>query len=216
VIHTRWQGYHTPSLLHDNGPPQHKGRIATSIKGSSTIINNTMADPKTCPPLTRASVVAAHDIVRPHVHRTPVLTNSTLSQLASTPAGDRPGDKQAAAGGEEEEEGKAETKARPVIRLWFKCENLQRVGAFKVRGAFHAVERLKADSGWVAGGGMSRGVVTHSSGEFCLFFLFPLLSCLISVFFFSIYTYLPTYSFAALGGIIVLHWDSCRGKGGAG
>lgn len=133
-----------------------------------------MADPKTCPPLTRASVVAAHDLVRPHVHRTPVLTNSTLSRLASTPVGDRPGDQEAARGNGEEENGtgevtkekeKAGPPARPVIRLWFKCENLQRVGAFKVRGAFHAVERLKADEGWVAGGGLARGVVTHSSGE---------------------------------------------------
>lgn len=140
-----------------------------------------MAALETCPPLTRASVVAAHDLVRPHVHRTPVLTNSTLSRLASTPAGDRPGDKEAAGGdhqqqqqqqqaeGAREEEGGEEgkAKARPVIRLWFKCENLQRVGAFKVRGAFHAVERLKADEGWVAGGGLGRGVVTHSSGESC-------------------------------------------------
>lgn len=131
-----------------------------------------MADPKTCPPLTRASVVAAHDLVRPHVHRTPVLTNSTLTLLASTPAGDRPGDLEAAGGGDKQAEGvdgkKEEDgkKARPVIRLWFKCENLQRVGAFKVRGAFHAVERLKADEMWVAGGGLKRGVVTHSSGEF--------------------------------------------------
>ncbi|KAK7698697.1 hypothetical protein SLS64_012308 [Diaporthe eres] len=126
-----------------------------------------MADPKTCPPLTRASVVAAHDVVRPHVHRTPVLTNSTLTRLASTPAGDRPGDREAAGGGDEDggEEKRGTKVARPVIRLWFKCENLQRVGAFKVRGAFHAVERLKADQGWVAGGGLERGVVTHSSGN---------------------------------------------------
>ncbi|KAG8158456.1 hypothetical protein KVR01_011578 [Diaporthe batatas] len=129
-----------------------------------------MADPKTCPPLTRASVVAAHDLVRPHVHRTPVLTSSTLSRLASTPRGDRPGDREARGEGEGEGEGYgeqdgAQPPARPVIRLWFKCENLQRVGAFKVRGAFHAVERLKADKGWVAGGGLERGVVTHSSGN---------------------------------------------------
>lgn len=149
-----------------------------------------MADPKTCPPLTRASVVAAHDVVRPHVHRTPVLTNSTLTRLASTPAGDRPGDREAAGGEEKEqqqqqveEEGQKngegdKKKARPVIRLWFKCENLQRVGAFKVRGAFHAVERLKADQGWVAGGGLERGVVTHSSGEFFLlhFLITPIYS----------------------------------------
>lgn len=142
-----------------------------------------MADPKTCPPLTRASVVAAHDLVRPHVHRTPVLTNSTLTLLASTPAGHRPGDPEAAAaGGEQQQQAEGEAagkkeeeekrKARPVIRLWFKCENLQRVGAFKVRGAFHAVERLKADEGWVAGGGLKRGVVTHSSGEFLFFSLY--------------------------------------------
>lgn len=133
-----------------------------------------MADPKTCPPLTRASVAAAHDLVRPHVHRTPVLTNSTLSRLASTPRGDRPGDREAFAAAADAEtngkeggdvNGQPPAAARPVIRLWFKCENLQRVGAFKVRGAFHAVERLKADEGWVAGGGLGRGVVTHSSGN---------------------------------------------------
>ena len=159
-----------------NGAPPHStGRAidtTTTTKGST----HRMADPSTCPPLTRASVVAAHDLVRPHVHCTPVLTNSTLSRLASTPAGDRPGDKEAAAvGNGEQTDGEGKEKAgppaRPVIRLWFKCENLQRVGAFKVRGAFHAVERLKADEGWVAGGGLSRGVVTHSSGEYLFYFL---------------------------------------------
>jgi threonine dehydratase len=42
--------------------------------------------------------------------------------------------------------------------LLFKCENLQRVGAFKFRGACNAVWSLPAD---VA----ARGVVTHSSGN---------------------------------------------------
>lgn len=42
--------------------------------------------------------------------------------------------------------------------LFFKCENLQKVGAFKFRGACNTVLRLPAD---VA----SRGVVTHSSGN---------------------------------------------------
>lgn len=110
-----------------------------------------MADLKTCPPLTRASVLAAHELIKPHIHETPVLTNTTLSTLASTPQ-ELPG---AAA-------------AKPTIRLWFKCENLQRIGAFKSRGAFHAVERLKMDEEWVSGGGMARGVVTHSSGM-CFF-----------------------------------------------
>ncbi|KAK2055871.1 pyridoxal-phosphate dependent enzyme [Colletotrichum caudatum] len=115
-----------------------------------------MADLSTCPPLTRASVVEAHKVVRPHVHYTPVLTNKTLTALASTPrsADDLGGTRW---------EGRE--PARPVLRLWFKCENLQRVGAFKVRGAFHAVERLKREPGWLEGGGRDKGVVTHSSGN---------------------------------------------------
>jgi threonine dehydratase/serine racemase len=42
--------------------------------------------------------------------------------------------------------------------LFFKCENFQKVGAFKFRGACNAVMRLSAE---VA----ARGVVTHSSGN---------------------------------------------------
>jgi threonine dehydratase len=42
--------------------------------------------------------------------------------------------------------------------VYFKCENLQKVGAFKARGALNAVLSLPDD---VAG----RGVVTHSSGN---------------------------------------------------
>ncbi len=42
--------------------------------------------------------------------------------------------------------------------LFFKCENLQRMGAFKFRGASNAVWSLADD---VA----KRGVVTHSSGN---------------------------------------------------
>jgi threonine dehydratase len=43
-------------------------------------------------------------------------------------------------------------------RLFFKCENLQKVGAFKYRGATNAVRKLN-DAEAV------RGVVTHSSGN---------------------------------------------------
>ena len=114
-----------------------------------------MADLATTLPLTRSSVEAARDLIASHVHLTPVLTNTTLTTLASTPrsAEDLVGTRW---------EGR--TPAKPNIRLWFKCENLQRVGAFKPRGAFHAVERLKKEPGWVEGGGMEKGVVTHSSG----------------------------------------------------
>ena len=42
--------------------------------------------------------------------------------------------------------------------LWFKCENLQRTGAFKIRGATNAVLSLGDDAA-------ARGVATHSSGN---------------------------------------------------
>ena len=44
-------------------------------------------------------------------------------------------------------------------RLYFKCENFQRIGAFKMRGAANAVLQLSAEQ-------KSKGVVTHSSGNF--------------------------------------------------
>ncbi len=48
--------------------------------------------------------------------------------------------------------------ARTGARLFFKCENLQRAGAFKFRGAYNALSRLNAEE-------RRRGVVTFSSGN---------------------------------------------------
>ncbi|SPQ22180.1 83d146d6-be6f-48de-970a-f0e52305a373 [Thermothielavioides terrestris] len=115
-----------------------------------------MADPTTAPPLTRASVEAALKLIEPYIHKTPVLTCTTLDQLASTPR--TPAELAGT-------EWAGRTPARPVIRFWFKCENFQKIGAFKARGAFHAIERLKQEPGWAEGGGRERGVVTHSSGN---------------------------------------------------
>src|SRR5438034_8849232 len=42
--------------------------------------------------------------------------------------------------------------------LFFKCENMQKVGAFKFRGACNAVMKLTKEEA-------ARGVVTHSSGN---------------------------------------------------
>lgn len=83
-------------------------------------------------PLTRASVLAAHTLIKPFIHLTPLLTTSTLSALATPPDG-------------------------PRIKLFLKCENLQKIGAFKIRGATHALARLSPEE-------LRRGVVTHSSG----------------------------------------------------
>ncbi|WP_158962648.1 pyridoxal-phosphate dependent enzyme [Myroides fluvii] len=43
--------------------------------------------------------------------------------------------------------------------LYFKCENFQRAGAFKMRGATHAILHLTTEQ-------KEKGVVTHSSGNF--------------------------------------------------
>ena len=48
--------------------------------------------------------------------------------------------------------------ARTGAEVFFKCENLQRAGAFKFRGAYNALSRLNADE-------RRRGVVTFSSGN---------------------------------------------------
>jgi threonine dehydratase len=48
--------------------------------------------------------------------------------------------------------------ARTGARVFFKCENFQRIGAFKFRGAFNALSRLPDEQ-------KRRGVLTYSSGN---------------------------------------------------
>lgn len=43
--------------------------------------------------------------------------------------------------------------------LFFKCENFQKAGAFKMRGAINAIQQLTVEQ-------KNKGVVTHSSGNF--------------------------------------------------
>ena len=44
-------------------------------------------------------------------------------------------------------------------KLYFKCENFQKMGAFKMRGAINAIQQLSETQ-------KQTGVVTHSSGNF--------------------------------------------------
>lgn len=114
-----------------------------------------MADPSTSAPLTRLSVQAAHERIKPYIHRTPISTNTTISNFASTPQ-----TKEALKGTPWE----GKEPAKPKIRVIFKCENLQKIGAFKARGAFHALGRCIEVLG--ESEVRRRGVVTHSSGKF--------------------------------------------------
>ena len=65
--------------------------------------------------------------IKPHIHRTPILTNESLNK-------------------------------RVNAQVYLKCENLQKVGAFKFRGACNAVFSLSDEAAY-------RGVSTHSSGN---------------------------------------------------
>ena len=72
-------------------------------------------------------VMAAHERIRPYIHRTPVLTSSYFNGLTGA-------------------------------ELFFKCENFQKAGAFKARGASNAVFGLSEELA-------AKGVATHSSGN---------------------------------------------------
>ncbi|CAE6437884.1 unnamed protein product [Rhizoctonia solani] len=87
-----------------------------------------------------SDVLFAMGMIRSHVHRTPVMTSKTADQLATS----------------------AQQGSFPV-QLVFKCENLQKIGAFKIRGATNAIlQILKSHPGLSPA---SLTVATHSSGN---------------------------------------------------
>jgi threonine dehydratase len=69
----------------------------------------------------------AHKRIKPYIHRTPVLSSSSINQLIEA-------------------------------QLYFKCENFQKVGAFKMRGATNAIMAYSIED-------RKNGFVTHSSGN---------------------------------------------------
>lgn len=95
------------------------------------------------------AIKQAHQDILPFIHRTPLLTSSTLDAIATDCI-------------------QRGTKERLRITLAFKSEHLQIVGAFKIRGAFNAVlthlKRLRESHG--ADFDASKlCLVTHSSGN---------------------------------------------------
>ncbi|KAK2809052.1 hypothetical protein FQN50_004105 [Emmonsiellopsis sp. PD_5] len=115
-------------------------------------------------PLTPSSITAAHALIKSHIHHTPVLTSKTLNALASSP---HPrsillNNNTTTTSTPTKTDTETDTPT-PKINLFFKCENLQKIGAFKPRGAFHALLRLVEVEGIETV--RRRGVVTHSSGN---------------------------------------------------
>ena len=84
-------------------------------------------EPTAYHPPTWEAIVAAHVRIAPRIHRTPVLTSSSLDAIAGA-------------------------------RLFFKCDNFQKTGSFKIRGASNAILSLSKDEA-------ARGIVTQSSGN---------------------------------------------------
>lgn len=78
--------------------------------------------------MTRETLLACHDRIRPYIHCTPVLTSRLINAIVGA-------------------------------EVFFKCENFQRMGAYKMRGATNAILLLSPEE-------RGRGVVTHSSGNF--------------------------------------------------
>jgi threonine dehydratase len=146
-----------PPSRHVTQPKEHLIKKGLRKPHKPLFSHAAMSQKTSSRPLTRASVLAAHEIIKPHIHRTPILTNTTLSTLASTPQTPEALENTQWAG---------QTPAKPTVRLFFKAENFQRIGAFKVRGAFHAVGRLIEELGVEEV--RRRGVVTHSSGNVLL------------------------------------------------
>jgi threonine dehydratase len=77
-------------------------------------------------PITKESIIEAHERIKPYIHQTPVLTSESIDELAG-------------------------------CRIFFKCENFQKVGAFKARGAMNAAMSLSEVE-------RTKGLATHSSG----------------------------------------------------
>ena len=77
--------------------------------------------------ITLKDIEKAHDRIRPFIHRTPILTNSSLNELSGA-------------------------------ELFFKCENFQKAGSFKIRGATNAVQLLSQED-------LKKGIATTSSGN---------------------------------------------------
>ncbi len=89
-------------------------------------------------PVLPIDVAEAASRVGKHAHRTPLLTSTGIDKIASMKV-----------------KSNMKGKDNVNIKLFFKCENFQRVGAFKFRGAVNSIaQESNADH-----------VVTHSSGN---------------------------------------------------
>lgn len=77
--------------------------------------------------ITKEAIQIAAEKIAPYIHKTPVLTNSSINEITG-------------------------------INFYFKCEQFQKIGAFKIRGGMNASLNLSSAQ-------LQKGVATHSSGN---------------------------------------------------
>lgn len=77
--------------------------------------------------ITLSDIQAAHERIKPYIHKTPVMTNKSINEISG-------------------------------MEFYFKCENFQKIGAFKIRGGMNAALTLNESQ-------LKNGIATHSSGN---------------------------------------------------
>ncbi len=77
--------------------------------------------------VTKNDIEQAHKLIAKYIHRTPILTNTSINAMVGA-------------------------------ELFFKCENFQKIGAFKIRGGMNAALSLSPEK-------LANGIATHSSGN---------------------------------------------------
>lgn len=82
-------------------------------------------------PISQSQILEVYHSIKNYIHRTPILTSNYFKRQLG------------------------------VKSLYFKCENVQKTGSFKIRGAINSISnhlRSDPDSG-------RKGFITHSSGN---------------------------------------------------
>jgi threonine dehydratase len=95
-----------------------------------------MIEADTSTPFTLELIMEASARIRSRVHRTPVITSRAFDEEAASRSG----------------------SSSASRRVFFKCENMQRTGSFKIRGATNRILSLTNEE-------KSRGVMAFSSGN---------------------------------------------------
>src|SRR5580704_11165779 len=103
----------------------HSARNRPTLFYTSSMATSNPSPEQPVTAVTWEVIVAAHERIKPRIHRTPVLTSSSIDAIAGA-------------------------------QIFFKCDNFQKTGSFKIRGATNAVFSLTDSE-------VAQGIITLSS-----------------------------------------------------